>query len=204
MHTYGTKAFCRNGGESGGNTFALTHQLHDIGDDFIREGWTLMDHIIHRVTVDGISYMGWSAGAVIASPTMQTTNDMAVIEPVSFESLGLVPFHINPHYRDPVKMSAEVREKVQGALLELFAQVPALRHELDNRGETRDDRLEEFILANPNASILALREGAMVKRVHGEKPVLAGTAGAKVFKGHQPHTNLEHGDDLEFLLERAA
>ncbi|MEA2329841.1 MAG: dipeptidase, partial [Thermoanaerobaculia bacterium] len=75
----------------GGNTFRLLKTLYDRD---------LLKTIRERVRA-GLPYLGASAGTVIAAPTMQTTNDMPIVEPPSFASLGLIDFQINPHYLDP-------------------------------------------------------------------------------------------------------
>ena len=75
----------------GGNTFLLTKGLHEHG---------LIDIVRKRVS-EGMPYMGVSAGANVACPTMQTTNDMPIVHPPSFETFGLLPFQINPHYHYP-------------------------------------------------------------------------------------------------------
>ena len=72
----------------GGNSFLLVKELHERG---------LIPAIADRV-LSGAPYLGVSAGANVASPTMMTTNDMPIVHPPSFDSLGIVPFQINPHY----------------------------------------------------------------------------------------------------------
>jgi dipeptidase E len=128
---------------------------------------------IRRRVLGGVPYMGWSAGSNVAGPTIRTTNDMPIVEPPSFDSLALVPFQINPHYTDEV--------------------LP--RHQ----GETRADRLMEFIAANPGMPVAALREGSIL-RVEGDGVELLGDKTARVFlHGHEPS---EHppGDSLQFLM----
>lgn len=73
----------------GGNTWLLVRELHERG---------LIGPIREAVIGRGIPYAGVSAGANVACPTMQTTNDMPITMVPSYETLGLVPFQINPHY----------------------------------------------------------------------------------------------------------
>lgn len=148
----------------GGNTFRLLDTLHSEG---------LIEPLRRRVR-DGMPYIGTSAGSNVACPTIRTTNDMPIIEPPSFEALGLVPFQINPHYLDPD---------------------PASTHQ----GETRAERIGEFLEENDQI-VVGLREGAML-RVEGESVELLGTTGARLFRrGAEP---VEHapGERLDFLLD---
>ncbi|HEX9692976.1 MAG TPA: dipeptidase PepE [Gemmatimonadales bacterium] len=138
---------------SGGNTFALLAALYDRG---------LLDAMRRRVRA-GAPYIGWSAGANLACPTIRTTNDMPIVQPPSFAALGLVPFQINPHFTD--------------------ALIP------NHGGETRSERLEEFLVANPEATVVGLREGTML-RVEGDTVMLVGDKPARVFRsGREPEEN---------------
>lgn len=132
----------------------------------------LLDVIGARVS-DGMPYIGWSAGSNVACPTIKTTNDMPVVEPRSFNALNLVPFQINPHYTD---------ERLPG-----------------HNGETREERLLEFVEVNAGLHVLGLREGSML-RIEGTQITLLGEKGARLFrKGDEP---AEYGpqDSLQFLL----
>lgn len=114
----------------------------------------LMGPIRERVA-RGMFYTGASAGSNVAGPTIRTTNDMPIVEPPSLAALGLVPFQINPHYVDPE---------------------PGSRH----MGETREERLRQFHEEN-DTPVVGLREGAML-RVEGDRVVLKGAAGARIFR----------------------
>jgi dipeptidase E len=132
----------------------------------------LLEAIRARVS-DGMPYIGWSAGSNVACPTIKTTNDMPVVEPPDFRALSLIPFQINPHYTDAV--------------------IP------NHNGETRKERLLEFIEANPYAVVVGLREGSALN-IEGPEIRLLGEQSAVVFrKGEEP---AEYGpqDSLQFLL----
>ena len=88
---------------------------------------------IKEAVANGTKYFGWSAGANIAGKTMMTTNDMPIIMPKSFEGLNIFPYQINPHF---------ISGKLAG-----------------HNGESREERLEEFLIANPKDTIYALPEG---------------------------------------------
>ena len=119
----------------------------------------LLDAIRGRVRA-GAPYVGWSAGSNVASPTIRTTNDMPVMEPPSFAALGLIPYQINPHFTDAV--------------------IP------NHGGETRSERLLEFLELNPGMPVLGMREGAAV-RVDGQAATLLGDQPARAFlKGREP------------------
>ena len=122
----------------------------------------------------GVPYVGWSAGSNVACPTLRTTNDMPIVEPPTFEALNLVPFQINPHYTD--------------------------FHPPGHMGETRDERLVEFVHANPGVRVVGLREGTML-RVEGEGVRLLGGKPARHFrKGEQPR-DIAPEESFDFLLK---
>ena len=106
----------------GGNTFYLLQSMYENG---------IVEPIRERVK-SGVPFMGWSAGSNVVCPTIRTTNDMPIVEPKTFDALGLVKFQINPHYTDAV--------------------LP------QHQGETRADRIAEFVKANPDVSVVGLRE----------------------------------------------
>ena len=121
----------------------------------------------------GVPYIGWSAGANVACPTIKTTNDMPIVEPPSFNALGLVPFQINPHYTE--------------------ATVP------QHSGETRAERLAEFVAANPHVYVVGLREGSLL-RVEGTTIRLMGPHQVTVFLHGKTATGYTPLDSLQFLL----
>ena len=147
----------------GGNTFRLLKTLYD------RE---LLTPIRQRVA-NGMPYVGSSAGSNIAAPTIKTTNDMPIVQPPSFDALGLVSFQINPHYLDPDRNSKHM-------------------------GETREKRLQEFLEEN-DTPVLGLREGAIARCENG-RITLKGSTGARIFRrGLDPVETLP-GDRLDELL----
>jgi dipeptidase E len=147
----------------GGNTFRLLAALYDEG---------LLGPIRERVAA-GVPYLGWSAGSVVASPTIGTTNDMPIVEPRSLRALALIPFQINAHYTD--------------------------HHPPGHQGETRADRLEEFVAANRSVRVLGLREGSAL-RITGDEIELLGAWNAPVFAYGMARAEYDAGDDLSFLL----
>lgn len=132
----------------------------------------LVESIRERVEA-GVPYIGWSAGSNVACPTIRTTNDMPIVEPQSFVALGLVPFQINPHYTD---------------------------EQLTNHaGETREQRIVEFLKANANVRVVGLREGSIL-RIEGERIKLLGEKTARIFKSGEEAKEYAPTDSLEFLL----
>ena len=151
----------------GGNTFRLLKALQDLS----------LVAVIRRRVSEGIPYVGSSAGSIVACPTLKTTKDMPIVEPTSFEALGLVDFQISPHYLDPD---------------------PASMH----MGETQEERILQFLEEN-DAAVLGLREGAIV-RVEGGSAVLVGTTGARLFRRGTPPAELRPGQQLDDLLAPGA
>ncbi len=120
----------------------------------------------------GMPYIGWSAGSNLACPTIRTTNDMPIVWPDSYEALGLVPFQINPHYTELLPP--------------------------EHQGETRDDRLREFMRLNPGVPVLGLREGSALKLDAGRLELL-GEHSAKLFLDGKSR-ELARDESLQFLI----
>ena len=128
-----------------GNTFRLLKGLYDHG---------LIASIRGRVAA-GMPYIGSSAGSIVACPTLKTTKDMPVVQPPSFEALGLVPFQISPHYLDPDPSSTHM-------------------------GETQKERITQFLEENTEA-VVGLREGSLLW-VHEGMVTLKGANTARIFR----------------------
>lgn len=143
----------------GGNTFRLLDALW-------RE--QLIEPIRRRVRA-GMPYLGASAGINVACPSIRTTNDMPIVEPPSFEALGLVPFNINPHYQDASPGSTHM-------------------------GETREQRIAEFHEENTPA-VIGLREGAWLL-VEDGVATLQGVNGARLFRRGQAPAELTVGSTV--------
>jgi dipeptidase E len=123
----------------------------------------------------GTPYIGWSAGANLGGPTIMTTNDMPIVQPQSFRALDLVPFQINPHYH-------ELKFENQG-------------------GETRRERLEEFLVVNPEKKVIGLPEGMLLHR-EGNTLFLRGSGIAKLYQAAKPVQELKPDQDLSYLLDK--
>ncbi|EKF54006.1 (alpha)-aspartyl dipeptidase [Galbibacter marinus] len=145
----------------GGNTFLLVSQLYKYN----------VISTLRELIFDGMPYFGTSAGSNITGLTMQTTNDMPIIYPPSFKTLGAIPFNINPHYLDPVSGS-------------------------EHMGETRETRIKEFHTYN-TIPVVGLREGSWLD-VNGDQITLKGDLSARIFEqGKQPY-EIETGSLIGF------
>lgn len=147
----------------GGNTFALLNQLYH--HDLVA--------LIREKVRWGLPYIGWSAGANVACPTIMTTNDMPIIMPLSFEALDLVPFQINPHFTDQ--------------------QPPG------HGGESRRQRLQEFLVMNPGRTVIGLPEGMLID-VFENRATLQGEGTAFLFESDASPVPLPSGADLSYLF----
>lgn len=146
----------------GGNTFLLVSELYRIG----------IVEVLQKVIAAGTPYMGTSAGTNIGGLTMGTTNDMPIVLPKSFKTLGLVPFNINPHYLDPDTNST-------------------------HKGETRETRIKEFHHFN-SQPVVGLREGSWLALDNNEV-ILKGKLSARIFKCNEEAYEVETGTILTDL-----
>ena len=147
----------------GGNTFRLAELLHKNG---------LVEKIRNRV-LKGVPYIGWSAGANAACPTICTTNDMPIVQPRGFDAFNLVKFQINPHYLDA--------------------------NPDGHAGETREMRITEYIELNRNTYVVGLREGSMLLIENGSIRLI-GTRTMRIFKYGTSPVELGKDDDAGFLI----
>ncbi len=153
---------CQAAFTGGGNTFRLLKTLQE----------ERMIPILAERGRAGMPYIGSSAGTNIATPTIRTTNDMPIVQPASFDAIGLVPFQINPHYIDA--------------------------HPATHMGETREQRLKEFHEENETV-VVGLREGAWI-RVEGGRATLGGGNGARIFRREREAEERGSGASLNDLL----
>lgn len=149
----------------GGNTFRLLKALYGLG----------LTEIIRDRVSRGVAYVGSSAGAIVACPTIKTTNDMPIVFPPSFNALNLIRFQINPHYLDSDPNSTHM-------------------------GETRETRIREFHEEN-NLPVIGLREGSFL-RIEGKRVCLKGKTGARLFLKGEEVKELPSGSHLHFLLDQ--
>ncbi|WP_396147316.1 dipeptidase PepE [Flavobacterium sp.] len=146
----------------GGNTFLLVTQLYQ----------NKVMEVLSKAIANGIPYLGTSAGSNITGISMQTTNDMPIIYPPSFATLGAIPFNLNPHYLDADSTSKHM-------------------------GETRETRIKEFHSFN-ETPVLGLREGSWLD-VKGESIILKGTLKARWFAQNQDPVELDPETNLATL-----
>ncbi len=155
----------------GGNTFNLVAEIHHYG----------LIEPVRRKVMEGTPFFGWSAGANVACPTLRTTNDMPIVMPKSFDCFDFVPFQINPHYIAPYP------EEVSDAI----------RH----GGESRQDRINEFLAVNPQITVVGLRE-ATALWIENERITLKGIRPMRVMKHEQEAIEIEPGSSFDFALRK--
>ena len=129
---------------------------------------------VREKVLSGTPYIGWSAGSNVACPTIRTTNDMPVIRPSSFGAFNLIPFQINPHYLDA--------------------------HPSGHGGETRQQRIEEFLVVNQEVPVVGLREASLLW-VENETIKLMGSKPLRLFRFGKEPQEFALGSDLSFLCE---
>lgn len=130
---------------------------------------------VKRKIKKGMPYMGWSAGSNVACPSLRTTNDMPIVEPKSFKGLKVIPFQINPHYLDA--------------------------HPDGHGGETREQRIEEFLVVNPKMYVAGLREGCLFK-IKDKDIELLGERPLRIFKHGVAPQELNKSSDISFLMKK--
>ncbi|PKP08506.1 MAG: dipeptidase PepE [Bacteroidetes bacterium HGW-Bacteroidetes-4] len=148
----------------GGNTWNLLRTVRDNG---------LIEPIRKKV-LSGTKYIGWSAGSNLTCPTIKTTNDMPIIDPLGFDALNLIPFQINPHYLD--------------------------KNPDGHGGETREDRILEFLEVNQKVTVAGLREGCMFQ-VDDGKVSYIGKLSLRVFQHGKVPVEIDPNDDFSFLFK---
>jgi dipeptidase E len=147
----------------GGNTFRLLKALQDLD---------LIDAIRRKIR-SGAPYTGSSAGSNVAGPTIKTTKDMPIVQPRSFDSLGLVPFQISPHYLDPDPNSTHM-------------------------GETQEERILQFLEEN-DTPVVGIREGAWLLCNNGTV-TLKGQTGARIFRRGDAPVEVAAGTEISKLV----
>lgn len=145
----------------GGNTFELVNQLYK--NDIV--------NVLQETINKGTPYLGTSAGSNICGVSMMNTNDMPIVYPPSFKTLGCFPFNINAHYLDVDENSTHM-------------------------GETRETRINEFHVFN-DTPVLGLREGSWLE-IKGDKIILKGNLSARLFEQNKKPIELESGIEVKF------
>jgi len=136
------------------------------------EDENLFNEIKARIKDPDFLYCGWSAGANLGGLSIKTTNDMPIVQPLDFNGLGAADFQINPHYTEK---------------------------SLENHGgETRDERLTEFSILNPDVFCAAIPEGSgLFVEKSGKKALYFGEKNAKIFYGGKIYRHLKNREIFE-------
>ena len=134
----------------------------------------LMKAILNKIK-QGTPYVGWSAGSNVSCPTICTTNDMPIVEPESFKAIGAVKFQINPHYLDA--------------------------NPAGHAGETREQRILEYLEANRIRYVVGLREGCML-RLQEDNIELIGSRPMRIFRKGMETYEVQPGENIDFLIKR--
>lgn len=168
IHTFKNKLEAINNADAivvgGGNTWHLLRNMRNEG---------LLEPIREKVK-NGTPYIGWSAGSNVVCPSIMTTNDMPIVDPLGFDALGLVNFQINPHYLDA--------------------------NPDGHAGETREQRIEEFLAVNRQTKVVGLREGSMLLVDDGQIRLL-GLRSARIFTWNNLPIEIKPGSNLSLLIE---
>lgn len=130
--------------------------------------------VVQKKVKQGVPFIGWSAGSNVACPTICTTNDMPIVQPQSFKAFNFVPFQINPHYIDT--------------------------NPAGHAGETREQRIEEFLEANKNIYVAGLREGCILK-IEDNSISHIGKRSLRVFHHGQEAKEYSSENDIGFLMK---
>ncbi len=144
--------------------------------------WQLLHHVrannlitaIQNKVRSGTKYIGWSAGSNLSCPSIKTTNDMPIIDPKGFDALNLIPFQINPHYLD--------------------------KNPEGHGGETREDRIMEFLEVNKSTMVVGLREGCMFE-IKGDNYGYIGKLPLRVFKHGTAPYEMQPDSDFSVLFK---
>jgi dipeptidase E len=147
----------------GGNSFRLLDRLAALD---------LLGALRARIA-GGVPYLGSSAGADLACPTIRTTTDMPIVEPGSLDALGLIPFQVNVHYPDPDTAGP-------------------------GTAATRARQIQGFLEEN-DVPVLGLPEGTWL-RVSGQTAVLGGVRACRLFRRGIEPGPLPSGSDVSWLL----
>ena len=127
---------------------------------------------IQSKVASGMPYIGWSAGSNVAGSTIRTTNDMPIVQPASFNALNLLAVQLNPHYTD--------------------------FNPPGHNGETREQRLAEFMVLNPKTHVMAIVEGTALQLTNDKLRLIGGEQGYLFLNGNKEI--IADQTDLTYLI----